>query len=147
MRHYLPVLKAGAPNATVRRLFYQVDRAGQWGFQPQSWVCAMFLAHSFATTITPAPRLGFIYYPSPMWPSARRSDMQTPLVNTAREFRVTCEVKLGKGTFKPSNNLIARATDSSLAYWHILYAPGTHACTVEWGELERAMDQGFIRID
>jgi hypothetical protein len=69
------------------------------------------------------------------------------LENTRMEITVSKIVILGGKTFHPKDNLVAQATDSGLATWHIGYQPGGSVCTVNKDELEKRRTEDAIKYD
>ena len=73
--------------------------------------------------------------------------MQKPLENAYLEIVVNRDVVLNGEKFRPSDNLIAQATDDSRSSWHISHAIGSSVCMVYWNELEQWKKEGLINYD
>ena len=69
------------------------------------------------------------------------------LENTRMEIAVAKIVILGGKTFHPRDNLVARATDSGCATWHLGYQPGGSVCKVSKEELEQRRTDHAIKYD
>ena len=69
------------------------------------------------------------------------------LENTLMDITVAKIVILGGKTFRPQDNLVAQATDSGRATWHLGYQPGGSVCKVSKDELEQRRTDDAIKYD